>query len=66
MAYHVLSTARPAEFNNPFTSVWNAFKLWNEARMTRKALNKLSDLELNDIGLTRWDIRDVANKTSHW
>ena len=29
---------------------------WNDARMTRKALSKLSDRELNDIGLTRFDI----------
>lgn len=29
---------------------------WNDARVTRNALAALSDRELNDIGLTRYDI----------
>jgi len=29
---------------------------WNDARMTRNALGKLSDRELDDIGLSRGDI----------
>ncbi len=29
---------------------------WNEARITRKALNELTDAQLEDIGLTRADI----------
>ena len=29
---------------------------WNDARVTRNALARLSDRELNDIGLTRYDI----------
>ena len=29
---------------------------WNDARITRNALGKLSDHELNDIGLCRGDI----------
>lgn len=29
---------------------------WNDARITRKALGKLSDHELDDIGLCRGDI----------
>ena len=33
---------------------------WNDARMTRKALSKLSDRELDDIGLCRGDIADIA------
>lgn len=66
MAYHVLSTARPAEFSNPFASVWNAFVTWKDARSTRKALNALTDLELHDIGLERGDINSVANKTANW
>ena len=32
---------------------------WNDARVTRNALNKLSDRELEDIGLIRGDI-DIA------
>ncbi len=29
---------------------------WNDARITRKALARLSDRELDDIGLSRGDI----------
>ena len=29
---------------------------WNDARVTRKALSKLTDRELDDIGLCRGDI----------
>lgn len=32
------------------------FVAWNDARVTRKALDRLSDHELDDIGLTRGDI----------
>lgn len=34
---------------------------WQDARATRRALNTLSDRELDDIGLVRGDIDDVAN-----
>jgi uncharacterized protein YjiS (DUF1127 family) len=37
-----------------------AIAAWNDARITRKALNKLSDRELEDIGLCRGDIDAVA------
>lgn len=33
---------------------------WNDARITRNALNALSDRELEDIGLARGDIDSVA------
>jgi len=33
---------------------------WNDARVTRKALNSLTDRELEDIGLVRGDIENVA------
>ncbi len=35
---------------------------WNDARMTRNSLNKLSDRELNDIGLNRGDIAEIARQ----
>ena len=31
---------------------------WNERRVTRKALERLSDRELEDIGLSRADLYD--------
>ena len=33
---------------------------WNDARVTRKALSKLSDRELDDIGLCRGDIEFIG------
>ena len=35
---------------------------WNDARITRKSLTKLTDRELDDIGLTRDDIHSVAHR----
>lgn len=33
-----------------------SFQTWNAARITRKALSRLSNRELDDIGLCRGDI----------
>jgi uncharacterized protein YjiS (DUF1127 family) len=33
---------------------------WNDARVTRKTLDSLTDRELDDIGLIRGDIETVA------
>lgn len=33
---------------------------WNDARVTRKTLGKLSDRELDDIGLCRGDIEMIG------
>ncbi len=41
-------------------SAIDAAQGWNDARMTRKSLSRLSDRELDDIGLTRGDINAVA------
>ena len=38
----------------------NSLKGWNDARLTRKALNKLSNRELDDIGLCRGDIETIG------
>lgn len=34
--------------------------MWNDARVTRKSLERLSDRELDDLGLCRGDIDDIA------
>lgn len=39
---------------------FGAFSAWNDARITRKALSKLSARELEDIGLSYGDIDDIA------
>jgi uncharacterized protein YjiS (DUF1127 family) len=36
---------------------------WNDARVTRKNLRALSDRELDDLGLVRGDIEDIARGT---
>ena len=41
-------------------TVFAAVVAWNDARATRNALAKLSDRELEDIGLVRGDIDEVA------
>lgn len=59
-----IETSRPAPFGaiatyravSAFSNVFNAFKRWNDARITRNALAQLSDRELDDIGLCRGDI----------
>lgn len=43
-----------------FARLIDAVMLWNDARRTRRALARLSDRELNDIGLTRSDIDSIG------
>jgi uncharacterized protein YjiS (DUF1127 family) len=40
-------------------SITDAVRTWNDARLTRAALDKLSDRELDDIGLCRGDIETI-------
>ena len=42
------------------SKIWAAVTAWNDARVTKNALNRLTDRELDDIGLTRGDIETVA------
>ncbi|MEP2641947.1 DUF1127 domain-containing protein [Roseobacter sp.] len=44
-----------------FSAVLATVMAWNDARVTRKALNGLTDRELLDIGLTRSDINAVLD-----
>ncbi|MCL3880987.1 DUF1127 domain-containing protein [Marivita sp. GX14005] len=39
-----------------FAQLFAAIMDWHDARQTRKILARLSDFELEDIGLTRGDI----------
>lgn len=62
MAASVTSAAAPFGAISIFRSVQfvteaaGAFAAWNNARITRRSLSKLSDRELDDIGLCRGDI----------
>ncbi|WP_297768544.1 DUF1127 domain-containing protein [uncultured Roseovarius sp.] len=51
-----------AAFGNPFARLLTAVVAWNERRATRAALSRLSDRELDDIGLSRGDIDVVARQ----
>lgn len=61
-------TTRPAPFGAIATykvvtfisALFADLSVWNDARITRNALGKLSDRELDDIGLCRGDIEDIA------
>ena len=44
------------------TAVFNAFSAWTDARLTRNSLSALTDRELEDIGLHRGDIDNVARR----
>ena len=63
-----VETTRPATFGantsyralNGLSNTFAALSAWNDARVTRNALNKLSDRELDDIGLCRGDIDAIV------
>jgi uncharacterized protein YjiS (DUF1127 family) len=42
-----------------FDIVADAFRAWNARRRTINALGRLSDAQLDDIGLTRWHIEEL-------
>ncbi|MAC73800.1 MAG: DUF1127 domain-containing protein [Paracoccaceae bacterium] len=43
-----------------FTNVFAAINNWNDRRLTRTSLSRLSDRQLEDIGLCRGDIDNFA------
>lgn len=43
-----------------FTAVHAGIASWNDGRSARKALGRLSDRQLEDIGLVRGDIELIA------
>ncbi|MEY4984360.1 MAG: hypothetical protein RIR62_2626 [Pseudomonadota bacterium] len=55
--FGAISTYRAIQF---ISAAVEAVKLWNEARVTRKVLSKLSDRELDDIGLCRGDVEMIG------
>lgn len=58
-------TTRITNGSGPITLMSNvvaSIASWNDARVTRNALSKLSDRELDDIGLCRGDIEFIASR----
>ena len=52
--------AVPGRMSFGFPGMLGALAAWNDARVTRKALSRLTDRELEDIGLTRGDIDRIG------
>ena len=48
------------------TNLVSAVSDWNDARLTRKSLSKLTARELDDIGLTAADIETVARRSTYY
>jgi len=48
---------------SPFEAYWNSFQEWRKREKRRAELNKLTDNELADIGITRGEVDYTA---SHW
>lgn len=53
-------------FFSAFTGVTGTVATWNDARVTRNALSKLSNHELDDLGLTRSDIANMSGRLSRY
>ncbi|MCU0816129.1 MAG: DUF1127 domain-containing protein [Cypionkella sp.] len=61
-------TSRPAPFGAISTfrfiqgvgAIFAMIAAWNDARVTRKTLSRLTDRELDDIGLCRADIEMIG------
>jgi len=45
-----------------FARFFDAVQSWSDRRATRKALARLTDRELDDIGLCRGDIDQIARR----
>lgn len=49
---------------NLLSRIVGAIAAWNDARVTRNALSRLSDHELNDLGLTRDNIDKISKSSA--
>ncbi|MBW6505853.1 MAG: DUF1127 domain-containing protein [Rhodobacteraceae bacterium] len=59
-AYNTNPAIAHGTFSGVAARFFGAIAAWNDTRMTRNELAKLTDRELDDIGLTRGDIDRVA------
>ena len=57
-----LADDKPGVIAGGFAAIANAYKIWNTARQTKQALLRLTDAQLNDIGLTRFDVEMLADE----
>ena len=63
-AFETTRTTNGFSALNLVSSVVASIASWNDARVTRNALSKLSDRELDDIGLCRGDIEFIASRAA--
>jgi uncharacterized protein YjiS (DUF1127 family) len=49
---------------SPLDAYWNAFQAWRRRRSLQAELSNLSDAELEDVGITRGEIDDLASPRS--
>lgn len=47
-----------------FVSMFSMVAAWNDARITRNSLSKLTARELDDIGLSYADIEEIATRSA--
>ena len=45
-----------------FAGLQSDFRRWRMERQTLNALSNLSDRELDDLGIRRWQLREVARR----
>ncbi len=62
MTTFAINRAATGSVSGFFASLLAAVANWNDARVTRNALSKLSDRELDDIGLCRGDIDGIVTR----
>lgn len=63
MASYDIHAAAPAKLDGlmgALRGLVSALADWNETRLTREILGRLSDRELADIGLTRGEIAQIS------
>ena len=54
-------TTAKRQVYSPLEAYWNAFQAWRKREKLRTELCRLTDFELEDIGLTRGEIDYVAS-----
>lgn len=57
-----IADGKPGVIAGGFAALAGKFNAWNTARQTKYALLRLTDAQLTDIGLTRFDVELLANE----